>query len=235
MLAEMGYSSGMSDHRDISTQADRQRWDQRYREGAYAQRTWPSGYLQHLVDEAIAPASGRALDVACGRGRNSLYLASQGFAVDAVDVAPVAIAYAATAAMAQGLRVRWQCRDMFAAADPVPAQAYALIVMFRFVAPTLIPRLLEGLAPNGVLVVEEHLQWSQSDSACTAGPLAGPSSDRFRVAPGELREQLLGAGTSAGIDYDVLDQFEGLIAEATEHHPDASAAVSRMCIRRRSK
>lgn len=231
----MGYSSGMSDHRDISTAADRQRWDQRYRDGAYAERLWPSAYLQHLVDEGITPAAGRALDVACGRGRNSLYLASQGFAVDAVDVAPVAIAQAANSAVAQGLRVRWQCRDMLAATNPVPAQAYALIVMFRFVAPILIPHLLEGLAPNGVLVVEEHLQWPQSDSASIAGPLAGPSSDRFRVAPEELRDQLLGASTSAGIEYDVLDQYEGLIAEATEDHPDANAAVSRMCIRCRSQ
>ena len=231
----MGYSSGMSDHRDISTAADRQRWDQRYRDGAYAERLWPSAYLQHLVDEGITPAAGRALDVACGRGRNSLYLASQGFAVDAVDVAPVAIAQAANSAVAQNLRVRWQCCDMLAATNPVPAQAYALIVMFRFVAPMLIPHLLEGLAPNGVLVVEEHLHWPQSDSASTARPLAGPSSDRFRVAPEELRDQLLGASTSAGIEYDVLDQYEGLIAEATEDHPDANAAVSRMCIRRRSQ
>ena len=75
-------------------QTDRQRWDARYRDGAYEQRVWPSAYLQQCVP-LIAPTQlgVRALDIACGRGRNSLYLAQQGFAVDAVDVSSVAIAH----------------------------------------------------------------------------------------------------------------------------------------------
>ena len=49
---------------------DRQRWDLRYREGAYAQRHWPSAYLQQLHQGGVIPDDGRALDIACGRGRN---------------------------------------------------------------------------------------------------------------------------------------------------------------------
>ena len=63
------------------TQTDRQRWDQRYRTGAYAERPWPSAYLQQCIPQIAAnPVAARALDVACGRGRNSLYLAQQGLA-----------------------------------------------------------------------------------------------------------------------------------------------------------
>ena len=139
---------------------DRQRWDQRYRDGMYAARLWPSAYLKQLHDDGLIQPRGRALDVACGRGRNSLYLSAKGYAVDAVDVSATAIAYAANAATAQHARVNWQCRDVLAARDPVPHNSYALIIMFRFVAPGLVPSLLHGLAPGGILIVEEHLQWA---------------------------------------------------------------------------
>ena len=46
--------------------SDRQRWDLRYREGAHAQRYWPSAYLQQLHQDGVIPDDGRALDMACG-------------------------------------------------------------------------------------------------------------------------------------------------------------------------
>ena len=102
---------------------DRQRWDQRYRDGIYAARSWPSAYLRQLHDDGLIQPRGRALDVACGRGRNSLYLSAKGYDVDAVDVSATAIAYAANAAIARRARVNWQCRDVLAARDPVPRTA----------------------------------------------------------------------------------------------------------------
>ena len=203
---------------------DRQRWDQRYRDGTYAARSWPSAYLKRLRDDGLLLPGGRALDVACGRGRNSLFLAAEGYIVDAVDVSGVAIAHAASAAIDQQARIRWQCRDVLAAPDPVPQNTYALIVMFRFVAPDLLASLLHGLAPGGILVLEEHLKW--------AGPeeISGPSSQRFRVTADELSTQL----AAVGVEFDVLDEFAGLIAESTDDGGQTKAAVSRMCIRRRS-
>ena len=91
--------------------------------------------------------------------------------MDAVDVSATAIAHAANAAIARRVRVNWQCRDLLAARDPVPVSTYALIVMFRFVAPKLLPSLLFGLTPGGVLIVEEHLQW------------AGPERNFWAIEP----------------------------------------------------
>jgi SAM-dependent methyltransferase len=214
-------TSKLTKHSQIS---DRQRWDLRYRDGAYAARYWPAAYLKQLLEAGTIAGAGRALDVACGRGRNSLFLADQGYRVDAVDVAPVAIAQAANLALNLGRRINWQCRDLTQVHAPFERRAYALIVMFRFVAPELSRHLLEGLDADGLLVIEEHMRWPQTEA------LVGPTSQRFRVAPGQILEQL----RQTGIEFDVVDEFEGLIKETKDDGIDGTAAVSRLCIRRRT-
>lgn len=217
--------TGQPDSIDL---ADRQRWDARYRAGAYAQRHWPSAYLQQLQQDDVIPHSGRALDVACGRGRNSLFLASLGLSVDALDVSAVAIAKAANTAIGQQLRVNWQCSDVLELSHRLPQDTYALVIMLRFVAPQLLPKLLQALTPGGVLVLEEHLQWDGAER------ISGPSSNRFRVAAGDLSRQL----QAVQVGFDVVDQFEGLIPEpaddGTSNGTSVRAAVARMCIRRSS-
>ena len=180
--------------------------------------------MQQLQQDGVLPDSGRALDVACGRGRNSLFLASQGLRVDALDVSAVAIAQAANAAISQQLRVNWQCSDVLKFSYRQPQNAYALVIMFRFVAPQLLPRLLQALTPGGVLVLEEHLQWDGAED------ISGPGSNRFRVAAGDLLRQL----QAARVGFDVVDQFEGLAPEPAEDSMPVRAAVARMCIRRSS-
>ena len=95
--------------------------------------------------------------------------------------------------------------------------------MFRLLRPGWC-QLIAWPNPGGILIVEEHLQW--------AGPerISGPSSQRFRVTANELSTQL----TAVGVAFDVLDEFAGLIAEPTDDGGQGKAAVSRMCIRRRS-
>ena len=173
-------------------QTDRQRWDARYREGAYGQRLWPSAYLEQCMPRLTPAQSGaRALDVACGRGRNSLYLAQQGFAVEAVDVSSVAIAHGATRALQAGLAINWRCQDLQGgAASWHPQGTFGLIIMFRYVASPLLPILVEHLAPGGHLLVEEHMQWAEAET------LSGPSNPAFRVTSTELKQALAPASAN---------------------------------------
>ena len=163
----------------------------------------------------------RALDVACGRGRNSIYAAQQGFVVDAVDVAAAALAQGARQAFHAGVTVNWRCQNLLGAnAGGVwqPHNNYGLIVMFRFVAPSLVPTLVSNLALGGHLLIEEHLQWSGPEA------VSGPNNPDFRVAPQSLKEALL----SGPQVLDLVDEFEGLVEE-----PDGSqAALSRIWVRR---
>ncbi|MBW3551355.1 MAG: methyltransferase domain-containing protein [Proteobacteria bacterium] len=80
----------------------RDRWNERYAQGG---RQWmPETPSEWLVDHAeLLIGGGRALDVACGDGRNALYLAHLGYTVDAIDVSDVAIAALRAATASRGL------------------------------------------------------------------------------------------------------------------------------------
>jgi SAM-dependent methyltransferase len=153
--------------------ADRNKWNRRYREGAYAERTHPSDLLMAWAS-AVSP--GRALDVACGAGRNALYLAELGFTVDAVDVSAEALERAQNTVAQRGLRVNWIEHDLD---DPLDlAKPYQLILNVRYVDLALIRKLAGCLAPGGLLICEQHL--------VTEEDVIGPGNPAFRVAPGAL-------------------------------------------------
>ncbi|WP_329622011.1 class I SAM-dependent methyltransferase [Streptomyces sp. NBC_01255] len=98
-------------------------WD-----GFYADRDKPVPFfvakpdenLVSYVERGLLPAGGRVLDLGCGPGRNSLYLASLGYEVDAVDLSATAIRWAEERAREAGAAesVRFVCGDAFAAHEP---------------------------------------------------------------------------------------------------------------------
>jgi SAM-dependent methyltransferase len=196
---------------------DRARWDQRYSSGEYGGRTHPSDLLAEWAPQVVAAVGGRlprALDLACGMGRNARYLAALGFQVDAVDISGAGLARAAAAAEEAGVQpgVRWIQHDLD---DGLPADLrdYHLIVLVRYVNDALLRALPERLLPGGWLICEEHLH---SDAE-----VIGPSNPAFRVAPGAL--------TAATQTLEVV-----LASEGIETDPDGRpAALARLVARRR--
>jgi SAM-dependent methyltransferase len=109
-----------------------------------------------LVEHRHLLPAGRALDVACGDGRNALWLARQGFAVDAVDVAFAGLARLAAAARREGLVVRPIQADL--EQFPLPSERYAVVVNCRYLQRTLFPALRGAVQPGGVIVFETFLR-----------------------------------------------------------------------------
>ena len=72
--------------------------------------------VSYLDDGLLEP--GRALDLGCGAGRNSLWLARQGFDVDAVDLSQAAVAWASERASEAAIDVRFHCGDAFSVTLP---------------------------------------------------------------------------------------------------------------------
>jgi tellurite methyltransferase len=167
------------------SRVDRDKWNARYQEGAYAERRHPSPFLERRAaawlreccDDAARAAAPRALDVACGTGRNAIHLAALGFEVDGVDISEIGLEQARARAAAAGVCVAWHRLDLD---DGLPARfdGYDLIAVIRFLHRPLLGSLPERLSPGGILVCEVHLETEQ----VVAGPPAGP----FRAAPGEL-------------------------------------------------
>jgi len=88
---------------------DRQAWDQRYSGEDLLWRADPNRFLVAQVRD-LAP--GRALDVACGEGRNAVWLAEQGWTVTGVDFSQVALDKARRLADQRGVMVEWVNADV---------------------------------------------------------------------------------------------------------------------------
>ena len=178
------------------SEEDRRKWNKRYAAGAYATRPAPSAWVQQWLPDAPV---GRALDVACGLGRNARFLAQADFAVDAVDISSEALSRAAALARSEGVEVSWRECDLEQGL-PEDCVGYQLIIMIRYVNAALLEDLCARLAPGGYLLVEEHLR--------TAEQVAGPDNPLFRVAPGELRQALVGLQV-LGAEESVLTDPDG--------------------------
>ena len=161
---------------------DRAKWDARYAEGACDERPHPSAFLRDCLAGGALPEPGRALDIACGTGRNAIYLAQYGWAVDAVDISPVALERARQrGGQGEEPPIRYLEQDLDAGFTA--AGEYDLIVNIRYVNLPLLQALINHLRPGGALLVEQHLAPAEGLDPT----VVGPRNPAFRVAPGSLR------------------------------------------------
>jgi len=191
---------------------ERLKWDERYRTGAYTERNHPTALLAEWVPE-LPP--GCALDVACGAGRNSIYLAANGWHVDAVDISPVGLDRARQSAAQRGVEVHWIQADL--EEDPrtaLPKGPYDLILLARYVNPAVYRPLVGRLACNGILLCDQHIVSSED--------VIGPKNPAFRLQHNELLRAVAGLGGR------VLYYREGMVTE-----PDGrNAALAQLVLRR---
>lgn len=131
-------------------------WDDFYQE-----RAKPCPFFVALPDESLVKSvrsgripPGRALDLGCGNGRNAIFLASQGFSVDAVDFSQTALDWAAQRVAEAGVSVRLLKQSVFGLA--VNPASYSLVYdsgCFHHVAPhrrvSYVHKVATALALNG--------------------------------------------------------------------------------------
>jgi SAM-dependent methyltransferase len=156
------------------TERDRLRWDARYSAEGLAPDGAAGPPVSFAAHEHVFPTSGRALDVACGRGRAAVWLAARGLTACGVDVSPVAVRFARDLAEQNGVadRCRFEVADLDTGLPGGPP--VDVIVCHRFREPRLYAAMIERLAPGGLLAV-----------AVLSEVGRGPGD--LRAAPGELR------------------------------------------------
>ena len=84
-------------------------WDERY---AGADLVWTADANRFVLQECDALSPGTALDLACGEGRNAVWLATKGWSVTAVDWSSVGLAKGAGLARSAGVDVEWLHADV---------------------------------------------------------------------------------------------------------------------------
>ena len=155
---------------------DREKWDAKYASCPPPRMLVPDDWL---IDQVAELAPGRVLELACGLGRNAVWLAQQGWQVDAVDVSPIGLAIAVQLARRANTHVNWIAADLD---DFTPAEAaYDLVVIFRFLDRVRVPALVDrALRAGGLLIYET---FSRGQLARSDNHLKNPD---FTVIEGEL-------------------------------------------------
>lgn len=140
--------------------ADLQRWEKKYAGQTAADSVSPDPWLVRCcsqVPQPTGPGQRRALELACGTGANAVWLAQQGWFVDAVDISPRALELTLQLAESSSVSVNTITADLD---DWTPdSRVYDLISVFRFLDRRSLPRIVSaGLKPGGWLVFETFSQ-----------------------------------------------------------------------------
>ncbi|MCC6420717.1 MAG: methyltransferase domain-containing protein [Gemmataceae bacterium] len=165
--------------------SDRARWNARYsdRRAARPMRWEPTRWLPEIREQLQPPHAGaRALDLACGPGRNAVWLAEQGWTVDAWDLSDVALAILRDeldrrAVLHRGLPVTPTQVDLDTAT--IPPDSYDLLANVLFLDRRLWPQMADALRPGGLLVFETFVN--------RPGGRTSEVSPAHLLEPGELR------------------------------------------------
>ena len=184
------------------SEEDRTKWNERYQDGFYENRPHPCRLLAQWIERFRGSL---ALDIACGTGRNSRFLASRGFQVTGLDVSDIALTKARNTVHPNNSQINYLLHDLD---DGLPELGnFDLIIVVRYIKRELFPNLDKYLVDGGHLLIEHHIKYDADDR-----PLAGPESPEYRLEPQELKT-LVGEMHS-------LYEFEGLITD-----PDGQIAA----------
>ncbi len=133
--------------------ADRLRWDEIYGEMSNEPYPPPDPLLFDYTSPITDEAEHRALDLACGMGQNGLWLASQGYVVDLLDVSRIALLRAQAEATKRGLR-ELNIIPVDLDQHALPADHYELVSVFRYLKRDLFPALRHTIRPGGRILYE---------------------------------------------------------------------------------
>lgn len=195
------------------------RWDERHARGQEPHGFAPAAVVVAAV-EGVTPGLG--LDLACGTGRNTLFLAASGWRVVAVDGSAVALERVRAEAARRGIGQRIETVHADLETDPpgfaIEPARYDLVCDVHFLHRPLFEAIRTGVRPGGRFVAAIHV-------AGTEGETGG--NPAFTLAPGELREhverwgwQILGYREGAPREAG----HERLIAELVARRPPDAAA-----------
>ena len=134
---------------------DSESWNRRY---VGRELVWTSAANRFLVEETAMLPPGQVLDVACGEGRNAVWLAERGWQVTGVDFSEVGLEKAGGLAGARGVQAQWVIADLLEY-TPEPRR-FDLVLVFYLQVPTdqrraIVRSVAEAVTPGGMFVAHD--------------------------------------------------------------------------------
>ena len=173
-------------HGPLSPEQALVRWEARFSVGEYLFGERPNAYLASKA--ALLARGSRALSIADGEGRNSVWLAEQGLRVDAFDFSPTAVAKAGRLAASRGVRVNFNVSEALAWNWASSTYDLGAAIFIQFASPAvrarLFPLIKQALKPGGLLILQGY-RVEQLDNG-TGGP---PEADHL-YTEAMMREML---------------------------------------------
>jgi SAM-dependent methyltransferase len=163
-------------------------WDARYAE---VDQVWSSGPNQFVEAELRDLPPGNAVDLACGEGRNAIWLAEQGWRVTAIDFSSVGVDRGRS--RADGLPIAWVVGDVLTV--DLPQSDLAVLAYLQLPADqrrSAVRRAFVALSPGGSLFVVAH------DSSNLTEGTGGPQDPSVLYTADDLIDDL------AGEQFDVV-------------------------------
>lgn len=162
-------------------------WDERY-DGT--ELVWSAGPNAFVAEQLADHPRGRALDLAAGEGRNAIWLAEQGFDVEALDFSEVAARKGRELAAHRGVEVTFTVADVTEPFTVAPADVVlvAYLHLPREVERDVLHRAADLVAPGGTFLLVAHARRNLTDG------VGGPPDPALLPTPSEVTAALVGTG-----------------------------------------
>ncbi|HET9123530.1 MAG TPA: class I SAM-dependent methyltransferase [Solirubrobacteraceae bacterium] len=172
----------------MTPEADSAAWDRRYQT---SELVWTAEPNRFLVAETAALPPGRALDLACGEGRNAVWLAERGWDVTGVDFSAVGIQKARALAERRGVQGHWVVGDL--RSDELRGEAFDLVIIFYLHVPAaerlqIMRRAARAVAVGGIFLLVGHDR-SNLEEGC-----GGPQNPEVLYGAADITEDIAGSG-----------------------------------------
>jgi len=156
------------------SEKDRTKWNRKYHEKpTLLEERPPSPLLERFYH--LAPGE-KAIDLACGGGRHTLFLAKHGFSVDAADISSVALAEVGEKATGLDVKLIEVDLDTFTP----EAEKYDLVIKSNYLDRELIKRTAEGLKKGALFIIETYMEHPENEKK--------DSNPDFLLKANELKE-----------------------------------------------
>lgn len=182
-------------------------WNERYRSRERPLEDLFAPPTPLIVQTVSKLAPGKALDLACGTGRNSLWLAENGWEVTAVDGASAAIEILHSRAVEQKLKINAIVADLEKREFEIAPSSWNLVLLCYYLQRDLFPSVRHGVVPGGIVISIVHITEP------------GEEESPHRLSPGQLHKYFEG--------WEILHSHEGKATDVAHRRAVAEIVARR--------